>query len=165
MASGAESQITATPEDEPREDGPKEKVEKPWRKWAKKVLALVIVVLALWGAYEHRSEISSAGSMFSQLKVAWLLLAIVAELASMVVFARLQRWLLRAGGVQVPFVPMVEITLAGNAMSTTLPGRGVVGNVEFRATAPAGRTEGPGRLGDPGGRGPFQLSPSLSSWP
>ena len=128
VANGAESQLTATPEAEPKEDGPKEevgpkeKVEKPWRKWAKKVVAVVIVVLALWGAYEHRSEISSAGGMLSQLKVAWLLVAIVAELASMVVFARLQRWLLRAGGVQVPFVPMVEITLAGNAMSTTLPG-------------------------------------------
>jgi uncharacterized membrane protein YbhN (UPF0104 family) len=122
VASGGEGQLTATPEAEPKEDGPKKKVEKPWRKWAKKVLAVAIVVLALWGAYEHRSEISSAGSMFSQLKVAWLLLAIVAELGSMVVFARLQRWLLRAGGVDVPFVPMVEITLAGNAMSTTLPG-------------------------------------------
>lgn len=96
--------------------------EKPWLKTAKKVFAGAIVVLALWGAYEHRSEISSAGSMLGRLQLAWLLVAVAAELASMVVFARLQRWLLRAGGVHVPFVPMVEITLAGNAMSTTLPG-------------------------------------------
>jgi putative heme transporter len=79
-------------------------------------------VLAAWGAYEHRSEISSAGHMLSRIHVLWLLVAIAAELASMIVFARLQRWLLRAGGVRVPLVPMVEITLAGNAMSTTLPG-------------------------------------------
>jgi uncharacterized protein (TIRG00374 family) len=99
-----------------------EHVDRPWRKTAKKVVAAVIVVLALWGAYEHRSDISSAGSMLSDIKVAWLLVAVAAELASMIIFARLQRWLLRSGGVHVPFVPMVEITLAGNAMSTTLPG-------------------------------------------
>jgi uncharacterized protein (TIRG00374 family) len=101
---------------------PEKRTEKPWRKTAKKVVGAVIVVLALWGAYEHRGEISSAGSMLGKLTVAWLVVAVAAELASMVVFARLQRWLLRAGGVHVPFVPMVEITLAGNAMSTTLPG-------------------------------------------
>jgi putative heme transporter len=98
------------------------KVSKPWRRWAKRALSVVIVALALWGTYEHRSEISSAGGMLSRVRVAWLLVAIWAELASMAVFARLQRWLLRAGGVHVAFVPMVEITLAGNAMSTTLPG-------------------------------------------
>jgi putative heme transporter len=101
---------------------PEKGADKPWRKTAKKAVAAVIVVLALWGAYEHRSEISSAGAMLSRLRPAWLLVAIAAELTSMAVFARLQRWLLRAGGVHVPFVPMVEITLAGNAMSTTLPG-------------------------------------------
>ncbi len=83
---------------------------------------MVIIGLALWGTYEHRSEISSAGGMLGRVRVAWLLVAIGAELASMAVFARLQRWLLRAGGVQVPSVSMVEITLAGNALSTTLPG-------------------------------------------
>jgi uncharacterized membrane protein YbhN (UPF0104 family) len=40
----------------------------------------------------------------------------------MVAFARLQRWLLRAGGVRVRLVEMVEIILAGNALSSSLPG-------------------------------------------
>lgn len=96
--------------------------QKSWKKTARTVVTVVIVVLALWGAYEHRSEISDAGGMFSRIRVAWLLVAIAAELASMGVFARLQRWLLAAGGVHIPFLLMVEITLAGNAMSTTLPG-------------------------------------------
>ena len=104
------------------ESGAREKVAKPWQRAAKRVVAVVIVVLAFWGAYEHRSEIFSASGMLSHIHLAWLLVAIGAELGSMVVFARLQRWLLRAGGVDVPFVPMVEITLAGNALSTTLPG-------------------------------------------
>jgi putative heme transporter len=99
-----------------------EKGHKSWKKTLRRAFTVVIIVLAVWGAYEHRSDISNAGSMLSRVRVAWLLVAIAAELASMVVFARLQRWLLRAGGVHVPLVPMVEITLAGNAMSTTLPG-------------------------------------------
>lgn len=77
---------------------------------------------AVWTGYDHRSELFTAGSMLSHLQVGWLLVAVVFELASMVVFARLQRWLLRAGGVSVPLLPMVEIALAGNAMSTSLPG-------------------------------------------
>jgi hypothetical protein len=44
------------------------------------------------------------------------------EAASMVVFARLQRHLLRAGGVRVKLRTMVEITIAGNAVAATLPG-------------------------------------------
>jgi len=39
-----------------------------------------------------------------------------------VVFARLQRWLLRAGGCDIGLGEMVEITLAGNALGTSLPG-------------------------------------------
>ncbi|HXW77850.1 MAG TPA: lysylphosphatidylglycerol synthase transmembrane domain-containing protein, partial [Acidimicrobiales bacterium] len=93
-----------------------------WKKWVKDGFTVAVVALAVWGTYEHRSEISHAGGMLSHLHVAWLLVAIAFEIASMAAFARLQRWLLRAGGVKVPFLPMLEITLAGNAMSTSLPG-------------------------------------------
>jgi putative heme transporter len=93
-----------------------------WRTRAQRTVTVVIGVLALWGAYEHRSEISEAGGMLGRVQLTWLLVAIVAELGSMAAFARLQRWLLRAGGVNVPFVSMAEITLAGNALSTSLPG-------------------------------------------
>jgi uncharacterized protein (TIRG00374 family) len=82
----------------------------------------VVGVLAVVFTYEHRSDLAGAGRMLSHLRLVWLLVAIAAEIASMVVFARLQRWLLRAGGVQVSLVPMVEITVAGNALSTSLPG-------------------------------------------
>jgi hypothetical protein len=59
--------------------------------------------------------------MRSHLRVGWLLVAIAAEVGSMVAFARVQRWLLRASGVRVPIVSIVEITLAGAALSTSLP--------------------------------------------
>jgi uncharacterized protein (TIRG00374 family) len=113
---------STTSADDKTKTGPGGKGQKTWVKTARKAATVAIVVLAVWGAYEHRSEISTAGNMLSRVRVAWLLVAVAAELASMVVFARLQRWLLREGGVHVPLIPMVEITLAGNALSTTLPG-------------------------------------------
>lgn len=93
-----------------------------WKVAVRRAVTLGVIAGAAWAAYNHRSEISTAGSMLSHIQVGWLLVAVAAELVSFLVFARLQRWLLRAGGVDVPLVSMVEIALAGNAMSTSLPG-------------------------------------------
>jgi uncharacterized membrane protein YbhN (UPF0104 family) len=93
-----------------------------WRTSLRRTITAAVIVLAVLAGYQHRSEISAAGGMLSHLQVGWLLVAIAAELGSMVAFALLQRWLLRAGGVRVPIVSMVETTLAGNALSTSLPG-------------------------------------------
>lgn len=93
-----------------------------WVPWARRSLTMVLVGLAAWTAYEHRSELTAGARMLTTLHIGWLLVAIAAELASMVAFAGLQRWLLRAGGVAVGAVSILEITLAGNAMSTSLPG-------------------------------------------
>ena len=113
--------VTVTVENRPESDRRAQRPRARWKR-VKKALIVAIAVLAVLGAYQHRAEISQAAGLLSHLRLTWLLVAIVAELGSMVVFARLQRWLLRAGGVQVPVVPMVEVTLAGNALSTSLPG-------------------------------------------
>ncbi|MGH9064275.1 MAG: lysylphosphatidylglycerol synthase transmembrane domain-containing protein [Acidimicrobiales bacterium] len=75
-----------------------------------------------YAVYYQRHQIASAGHLLSEVRWDWLVVAIVFEASSMLVFARLQRWLLRSGGVDLGLAPMVEITLAGNAMSVTLPG-------------------------------------------
>ncbi|HLH28045.1 MAG TPA: lysylphosphatidylglycerol synthase transmembrane domain-containing protein, partial [Acidimicrobiales bacterium] len=49
-------------------------------------------------------------------------LAVVAEAGSMLVFAMLQRRLLRAGGCDIPLSTMTLVTLAANAVTGTLPG-------------------------------------------
>ena len=90
--------------------------------WARRTLALVLLGVAAYEAYTRHTEIASAAHLVTHLRPAWLVLAVAAEAASMVVFARLQRWLLAAGGVQVGLGEMVEITLAGNALGTSLPG-------------------------------------------
>jgi putative heme transporter len=93
-----------------------------WQAWARRALTVVVILLAVYAIYDRRSQIVQASTVLSRVKVGWLLLAVWAEMASMVVFARLQRWLLRAGGVRVGLLSVFEITLAGNALSTSLPG-------------------------------------------
>jgi uncharacterized protein (TIRG00374 family) len=55
-----------------------------------------------------------------------LALAIFCEVASMVYFARVQRRMLAAGGVQLALRRAVAVTFAANAMSVTLPAGSVV---------------------------------------
>jgi putative heme transporter len=88
----------------------------------RRAVTAAVSAIAVYAIYERRSQISQVGNMLSHVELKWLLLAAWAEMASMVAFARLQRWLLRAGGVRVGLLTMFEITLAGNALSTSLPG-------------------------------------------
>ncbi|HEX5265597.1 MAG TPA: hypothetical protein VFW24_02400, partial [Acidimicrobiales bacterium] len=64
---------------------------------ARRLLAVALGGVAVLAAVQHRSELAAAGAMLSRLEWRWVAVAVAAEIASMVVFARLQRWLLRAG--------------------------------------------------------------------
>jgi uncharacterized membrane protein YbhN (UPF0104 family) len=86
-------------------------------------LALVALVGAgAWYLANRGTELRGAADLLGHVEWWWTAAAVLFEAASMVVFARMQRWLLRAGGVRLPMATMVEITLAGNAISATLPG-------------------------------------------
>jgi putative heme transporter len=93
-----------------------------WTRWVRDVLGVAVLVLAVGVLFNKRHELASATHLIAHLDWRWMVLAVGAEAGSMVVFARLQRWLLRAGGVRVGLRSMVEITVAGNALGTTLPG-------------------------------------------
>jgi len=93
-----------------------------WKWWARRVFGAVLLGVAGAFAYQRRHELAQAVQLLSDLRLTGLIVAIAFEGASMVAFARLQRWLLHEGGVEVGLVPMVQITLAGNALSTSLPG-------------------------------------------
>ncbi len=86
------------------------------------VVSVMLLIAAAVIAARNGHDLTGAGQRLADIRWGWLVVAVIFEAASMAVFARLQRWLLRAGGVRVGLRPMVEITLAGNALSTTLPG-------------------------------------------
>jgi uncharacterized protein (TIRG00374 family) len=71
-----------------------------------------------------RADLPDPGALWRDIVHAgpgWLACAVAAQLASMGMFARVQRRLLRAGGVRMSLPRAIRMTYAGNALSTTLP--------------------------------------------
>lgn len=92
-----------------------------WR-WVRRLVAVVLLVAGAVAAWSRRGDIHQAIDRLGHPAWVWIGVAVACQASSMIAFARLQRWLLRCGGVRVPLRDMVEITLAGNALSTSLPG-------------------------------------------
>ena len=93
-----------------------------WMWWARRIVGAVLLGVAFALAYGRRDELDQAIQLLGHLRLSGLAVALALEAASLVAFARLQRWLLHEGGVDVGLTPMVQITLAGNALAMSLPG-------------------------------------------
>jgi hypothetical protein len=76
--------------------------------------------LIAFGWFEHATVGHSIG-LLGRAKWGWLLAACAFELLSMMAFARTQRIVLRAAGVQASVPSMAATALAGNAISVSLP--------------------------------------------
>ena len=87
-------------------------------------------------------ELPGAGAMarvITHANPGWLAWMVIAQLASMGMFARVQRRLLQAGGVRMPLLHAIRMTYAGNALSTTLPaGPAISAAFNFRQYRRAG---------------------------
>ena len=81
--------------------------------------ALAVAVVAGLG---RSRDLAAAGHSLLHVRWGFVIAALGLEAASMVVFARIQQRLLRAGNVNVGLGPMTAIALAGNALALTLPG-------------------------------------------
>ena len=105
----------------PGEDAP------PGSWWARRrgmVLQLAMIVIAVGSLIAFHDQLPDFGAIWSAATHAepgWLVLVVFAEAASMGAFARLQRRLLRIGGLRISLRRAFAITYAGNALSTTLP--------------------------------------------
>ncbi len=122
-AAGPAPSTTTTPESdqEPEDTAP----AKPWKRrwtWIRRGITVVLVGAAVWFLAQRGTELRHAVDLLRRVDWRLIGLAVLFEAASMVVFARLQRLLVRAGGVNLSLPTMVEITLAGNAIAATLPG-------------------------------------------
>jgi len=101
------------------------------RVWVVVRLLLVAAVgyLAIELVVANSAELSGAASFLDRAQWDWIIAAGLAEIVSYLAFVQLQRRLLLAGGVRTPLGAMTAITLAGNAMNTTLPGGGAFATV------------------------------------
>jgi uncharacterized protein (TIRG00374 family) len=103
------------------------------------VLAVAIVGLAglvwfEWGSVRHSFTVLGHAPLY------WIPLAIFVESVSMVTMARMQRRLLRAGGVRLPINSMLGIVYASNSISVSIPiaGSPMSAAFSFRAFARRG---------------------------
>ena len=101
---------------------PTDQHPKRWWVWLQRSVSLALLGAAVWFLAQRGTELRGAANLLAHLDWRLVAVAVLFEAASMVVFARLQRWLLRAGHVRLSLGTMVEITLAGNAIAATLPG-------------------------------------------
>ncbi len=93
------------------------------RVWAvgKYVIGLGLAALAFYQLTGHSGELAEASTALRGLRWGWVLLAAAAEAGSFLVFALLQRKMLRAGGADVAVGPVAAITLAANAIANSIP--------------------------------------------
>lgn len=102
-----------------------------WRWWStiRYVVGLALGALAVWAVAGRRGELSGASRYLSHLSWPWVVAAVVAELASIVAFALVQRELLGAGRVEVGAGSVTGITLAATAIANSMPAGPVVSSV------------------------------------
>src|ERR1700733_13358750 len=122
-----EPELTPEPEPgaEPEPGDEDASPAKPWKRrwsWIRRGITVALVGAAAWFLAQRGTELRHAVDLLRRVDWRLIGLAILFEAASMVVFARMQRLLVRAGGVNLSLRTMVEITLAGNAIAATLPG-------------------------------------------
>ncbi|MEU8306704.1 lysylphosphatidylglycerol synthase transmembrane domain-containing protein [Actinomadura sp. NPDC048955] len=106
---------------EPDEQAP---VRPWWRRRAGLIVQWALVLGALAALPLYRDELPDLGAIWraaSHADPGWLTMVVLAVAGSMGAFARLQRRLLRVGGLRMPLRRAFAITYAGNALSTTLP--------------------------------------------
>ena len=91
-------------------------------------LVLLVVEVVAGRGYLVRSVRTLAHA-----RVGWVLLAVLASVASMAYFARAQRRMLRAAGADVPVRKMLRLAFEANAINTTLPG-GTAFSIAYAST-------------------------------
>lgn len=85
----------------------------------------LVVVAAVVVAISRRRELVEAYHLITRVRLPDLAVAVAFEAMSIVCFAAVSRWLLRAGGVRWSMWRMTAVTLAANAMAGALPGGAV----------------------------------------
>jgi uncharacterized membrane protein YbhN (UPF0104 family) len=97
-----------------------------WRRrrfwaFARFAVGLALGGLALYALNGDRDELVGASSLLARMHVGWLVVAIGAEVLSLVSFATLQRRLLAAGGVRVGLGWMSSVSLATLTIASSVP--------------------------------------------
>ncbi|MFZ0668629.1 MAG: YbhN family protein [Acidimicrobiales bacterium] len=97
-------------------------VRNGWRRHWKRWLVVALAVIILFATIQrYRSILGNSITQLGHLRWGAVWVAVALEWTSMAAFARMQRSVLRSGGIKLTIESMVAITYAGNAIAVTLP--------------------------------------------
>ena len=100
------------PSEPPPEQGGRPGRRRGWVKWVRRALAVAILIAAVVAASTQTKQLEQGADLLGNIRWGWLVVAIVFELASLVVFARLQTLRPLKGRSLTARVPIVSEILA-----------------------------------------------------
>jgi putative heme transporter len=95
---------------------------KPRRRWVRLAGVAAVVALVTTELIVGWSPLTSALHQLRTPHVGWLALAVLAELAAMSAYARMQRRLLRSADVRASYRDHLQLAYAAHSLNETLPG-------------------------------------------
>jgi uncharacterized membrane protein YbhN (UPF0104 family) len=113
---------------DPADVAPRRRPSGRWRV-VRAVLAVAVTVAVCVAGVVERDAVLTALRALRAPQPGWLVAALVAEVASMGCYARMQRRLLHGAGTTVPLHRAVALAYAAHSMSITLPGGPLVSTV------------------------------------
>lgn len=87
----------------------------------KYLLSIGVLAVAVWVLSSHTDELTGIPGVLEHLKWWWVPPAIAAEVASFSCLAMVQFKLLQRGGLKAPQVPLLKMSVAGQALANSLP--------------------------------------------
>ncbi|WP_436533300.1 lysylphosphatidylglycerol synthase transmembrane domain-containing protein [Actinoplanes sp. HUAS TT8] len=112
--------VTSRPAD--TVDGARPARRHPARRWIRRLAITAIVVAFAVELVIGWPSLSSALSQLRAPHAGWLAAAVVAELAAMGAYGRMQHFLLSSAGLRVPIYRNVALAYAAHSLNETLPG-------------------------------------------
>ena len=97
--------------------------------WFRALACIALAYIAVQIVVANSAELAGASGYLEQATPLWIVVAVGAEALSYLNFTLLQRRLLGAGGLRIRLVPLAAISLAGNAITNSLPGGGAFATV------------------------------------
>jgi uncharacterized membrane protein YbhN (UPF0104 family) len=91
------------------------------RRWRLIVIGVVVAILVAEAVWAWDDLIGALGQLRSP-HPGLVLVAVLAAIASMRAYARMQRRLLRSAGIRVPLIRHIQLAYAAHSLSVTLPG-------------------------------------------
>lgn len=99
------------------------------------VLAVTGLGVAVWQVAPVMAGVGDVASRLAQLRWGWLSVALMLSAASLAVYGELHRLLLAYGGSRLPGRTVQAVTIAGNAVSLTVPAAGAAAGSAYAVSA------------------------------